>query len=213
MQVDGVQDRAPYVVLLLRIGGIADPHRPRSLVTAEVVDRALSELALTADAVHNLQVLFTRGDVCDEVEEIVGLARETKRVEAPEHEGAVADPGVSVVPVALAADRLRQRRGGGREQGAGRAIGEALEGQSAPLKEALPGVLWKLAAVDPLAPEVRGALCASERLIRIRRRRMLGPELVGRRVLRARPRQGDVRLLTLPQRLGRVRAGPLESHA
>ena len=108
MQVDGVKDRAPDVVLLLAVGGVADPHRLGALVAGQVVERRLAELALAADAVHDLEVGRVLSDVGDEVEEVVRLAREAERVEAPEHEGGVPDPGVAVVPVALAARRLRQ---------------------------------------------------------------------------------------------------------
>src|SRR5436309_2310686 len=128
---------------------LAHPHRLRALIAAQVMERLLAELVLAADAVHDLQVFLAGGDVGDEVEEVVGLARETQRVQAPQHEGAVADPRVAVVPVALAADRLRQRSRRGGKQGARRAVGEPFQGQRAPLQVALPGVLRKLAPVDP----------------------------------------------------------------
>src|SRR2546428_7991159 len=99
---------------------------------------------LATDAIHDLKVFVAGRDVRDEVEEVVGLAREPKRVETPQHEGAVADPGVSIVPVALAADRLRQRgRGGGKERSR-RAVSEALQRKGAALQIALPRMLRKL---------------------------------------------------------------------
>src|SRR5205809_1865747 len=168
---------------------------------------------LAADAVHDLQILLLSRDVRDEVEEIIGLAVEAQRVEAPQHEGAVADPRVAVVPVALAADGLGQRRGRRREQRARRAVRQPLEGQRAALQVALPWVLGELAVVDPLAPEVGGALDALERLVHVRRGRMLGPELLACRVLRARPSQRCVGALALAQRGGGVRAGALETDA
>src|SRR5260370_27697447 len=176
-----------------------------------MIDRPLGELVLAPDAVHDRQVLLAGRDVGDEVEEVVRLARETQGVEAPEHEGAVANPGVAIVPVALAADRLGQRGGRRREEGAGRAVGEAFERERAPLQEALPRMLGKLAAVDPLAPEIRRSLDAGERLVGVGRRRVLGPELARRRVLRARPRERDVRLLALAQGLAGMRAPAFEA--
>src|SRR5207245_5239935 len=128
------------------------------------------------------------GAVGDDVEEVVGVAREAARIRTPQHEGAVADPRVAVVPVALAADGFGQRRGRRREQGAGRAVREALERQRAPLEVALPGVLGELTAVDPFAPEVGRPLDAGERFVCGGWRRMLGPDLAGRGVLRPRPR-------------------------
>src|SRR2546423_13950605 len=182
MQVDGVEDRAPHVVLHLLEGRIADADGPRAFVTGEVVDRPLHELVLAADAVHDLQVLLARGHGGHEVEEVVRLAREAERVETPQPEGAVADPGVAVVPVALAADRLGQRGGGRCEQRARRAVRQPLQRQSAALEKALPWVLRKLAAVDPLPPVIRRPLHTLERLLSGRRSRMLGPVLLARRV-------------------------------
>src|SRR5713226_7825789 len=128
-----------------------------------MVERALWQLALTADAIHDLKVLLAGRDIGYEIEEVVGLASEAQRVKAPQHEGAVADPCVAIVPVALAADRLRQRGGGRREQGTGRAVRKALERERAALEVALPRMLGKLAAVDPFPPEVGGALRSEER--------------------------------------------------
>ena len=41
VQVDRVEHRAPDVVLLLVVGAVADPHRPRALVAGQVVERLL----------------------------------------------------------------------------------------------------------------------------------------------------------------------------
>ena len=166
---------------------------------------------LAADPVHDLQVLLARRGISDEVKEVVGLARETKGVQAPEHEGPVANPGVAVVPVALAADRLGQRGRRRREQRSCRAVGESLERQGAPLQVALPWVLREFAAVDPFPPEVGRPLHALESLLHGGRGRVLGPVLLAGRVPRARPHHRHVRTLALTQRLGRVRAGALEA--
>ena len=136
MQVDRVQQRAPDVVLLLLVGGVADPHRPRAARSPRG-GRAivLVELALAVEAVHDLQLLLAGGDVGDEVEEVVGLPLEAQRQQRPQHERRVADPAVAVVPVALALRRLGQRGGrGGQQRAAGR-VGEALERQRRALQE------------------------------------------------------------------------------
>src|SRR5439155_3548805 len=143
--------------------------------------------------------------------EVVRLAGKAERVKAPQHEGAVADPRVAVVPVALAADGLRQRCGRRRKKRAGRAVREALERQRAALEVALPRVFGEVAPVDPLAPEIRGALDALERFLDCGRRRVLVPVLLARRVARARPHHGHVGLLTLAEDLGRVGSRPFET--
>ena len=82
----------------------APGRRPRSRTGAAASPR---QLALAAHAVHHLQVARRPGTVGDEVEEVVGLAVETERVQPPQGERRVADPGVAVVPVALAAAASR----------------------------------------------------------------------------------------------------------
>jgi hypothetical protein len=44
VQVERVEDRAPHVVLAVRVGAVADPHRPGALVAVEVVEDVLSRL-------------------------------------------------------------------------------------------------------------------------------------------------------------------------
>ena len=157
VEVERVEDRAPDVVLVLVVGAVADPHGPRALVAGQVVERLLGKLGLAADAVHDLELaLLGLGHVGDEVEEVVRLPVEAERVEAPEHERGVADPGVAVVPVALAAGRLGQRGGGRGHERAGRRVGEALERERAALEVGAPGVVGEVAVVEPVLPVVGG---------------------------------------------------------
>ena len=76
-----------------------------------MVEGRLGQVALPADAVHDLQLgAVLVADVADEAGEILSLLVETKHVHGPQGEGGVADPHVTVVPVALAARGLGQRR-------------------------------------------------------------------------------------------------------
>ena len=125
VESDGVEQHAPHVVLAMVPGVVADPDRAGAFVAREVIERLLVELRAPVDPVHDLQVLVF-DPVGDEVEEVVRLAVEAERREAPEHEGGVPQPAVAVVPVALAARRLGQR---GRRRGdhrAGRCVGQPL---------------------------------------------------------------------------------------
>src|ERR671923_2255879 len=107
MQVDGVEQRSPDVVLRLAVRAVARPYGAGALVTREMVERLLHQVRLAVDPVHDLEGVLPRpGDVGDEVEEVVRLPVEAERVEPPEHEGGVPDPGEAVVPVALAAGGL-----------------------------------------------------------------------------------------------------------
>ena len=133
VQVERVEDRAPHVVLAVRVGAVADPHRPRVLVAVEVVERSCSSSSRSPPIPYMTcrSVVVLPGDVGDEVEEVVGLPVEAERVEAPEHERGVADPRVAVVPVALAAGRLGQRRRRRGDHRAGRRVRQALQRQRA----------------------------------------------------------------------------------
>ena len=112
----------------------APAARPRSRRGGRACARSSSRLA--ADPVHDLQARPSSSPAtsADEVEEVVGLPVEAERVEAPEHERRVADPRVAVVPVALAAGRLGQRRRRRGDHRAGRRVGQALERQRAALQ-------------------------------------------------------------------------------
>ena len=134
VQQHRVEHGPPHVVLLLVVGAVADPDRPGPLIAREVRQGLLGQLPLAADPVHDLQGLAVPAGVGDEVEEVVGLPVEAEGVEPPQGEGGVPDPGVAVVPVAFAVRRLRQAGGGRRQQGPGRGVGEALQGEGAALQ-------------------------------------------------------------------------------
>ncbi len=176
VEVDGVEHRAPDVVLGLRVGGVADAHGPRVLEAREVVERLLGQVGAPVDPVHDLQVARGRlGHVGDEVEEVVRLPVEAERVQAPERERRVADPREAVVPVALPAGRLGQRRGRCGDDRAGRRVGQALERERRALQVRAPRVVGELAAVEPVLPVVRGPDQALVGLLVGPRRRVLAP--------------------------------------
>ena len=54
VDVDRVEQGAVDVVLALLVGGVADPHRLRSDVAVQVVERLLGQLRLAADPEHDL---------------------------------------------------------------------------------------------------------------------------------------------------------------
>lgn len=78
-----------------------------------MVECRFLQYVFAPDPVHDLQGMMAVAvgalrDVEDGREEIVGLAIETQRVQTPQGEGGVADPGVSVVPIALASRGFRK---------------------------------------------------------------------------------------------------------
>ena len=82
-------------------------------------------------------------------------------MQPPQRERRVAHPAVAVVPVALAARRLRQRGRQRRDHRAGRRVGEALQHERRALQVLAPRVVGIGAGGQPLAPVVaRSARCA-----------------------------------------------------
>jgi hypothetical protein len=97
LDVDGVQDHPPHVVLLLVPGAVADPDRARPPVPGQVVEGPLGQVAFPADAVHDLQleraVEVTAGDgVEDEAEVLDRLPVEAEAIQRAERERGVPDP-------------------------------------------------------------------------------------------------------------------------
>ena len=226
VQVHRVQHRAPDVVLHLVVGAVADAHRPGVVVAGQVVELLLDEAAFAADAVHHLQrmalTVVGAGHVGDEREEVVGLAVQAQGVQAPQRERRVAHPRVAVVPVAFALRGFRQRRGAGRQQRAGRRVGQALQRQRAALQIRPPRVVGEVADVDPLPPRLAGLPHLVGGLFEGLRRRVLGPAQRDEHVValvqpgpgpRLAALQADAQVGGQPQRRVRVRvlAAPARS--
>ena len=156
MQQDRVEHRAEHVVLALVERAVADAHGAGARISGELGDRRFGEVSPAVDPVHDLQPAVTVGlDVGDELHELVGFPVEIQVVQRLQGEGRVADPGVAVVPVALAARSLRER---GRERGhrrAGRHVREALHRQGRPLDGIAPAVIGDACLAEPVAPEAR----------------------------------------------------------
>ena len=154
VEQDRVEHRAEDVVLALVEGAVADPHRSRARIAGEVVAGRLGQVAAAVDPVHDLQrPVLGRLDVGDELHELVGLPVEVEPVERLQREGRVAHPGVAVVPVALAARRLRQRGRERRDRRAGRHVRQALDRQRRALDRVAEAVVGDPRPPEPGPPE------------------------------------------------------------
>ena len=201
VQEERVEDGAVDVVLPLVEGAVADPHRARSGVPGEVVERRLGQVAATVDPVHDLErAVVVRLDVRDELHELVRLPVEVQVVQRLQGERRVAHPRVAVVPVALAARRLGQR---GRERGdrrAGRHVGQPLDREGRALDRVAPAVVRDACPPEPGTPEADRRREAGLRVRRHRRaRQALGPG------------QGAVRLVARLEDVSRTHAAPLDA--
>ena len=218
VQIHRVQHRTPDVVLHLVVGAVADPHRTGIVVSGQVMQLLLDQAALAANAIHHLKwmalIVVRAGHVGDEREEVVGLAVQAQRVEAPERECRVSDPGVAVVPIAFALRGFRQRRGARRQQRSGRRVGQPLQRQRAALQVRPPRVIREVADVDPLPPAFAGRPHLVDGLVVRLGRGMLRKAQCDKDVValfqpRARPRlaalQPDAQVGGQPQRRVRIR--------
>ena len=116
---------------------------------------------LAADPVHDLQRALAgaaAGGARHERDELLRLVRAGADVERLEREARVADPGEAVVPVALAADGLGQRRGRRGDDRAGRAVGEALQDARAVAHELAVRAVVDVVLGLPGAPRLDGVV-------------------------------------------------------
>ncbi len=126
--LEHVGELAVDVELGLARGGIAHAHGARSFEAAQPVELALVQVALPGHAVHDLQLLrASRHRAYEPVLPGIGFLGVARVQEGEQGERRVAQPAIAIVPVARAADQLRQR---GRRRGhdaAGRAVSEPLQ--------------------------------------------------------------------------------------
>ena len=115
------EDLAVHVELELPGSGVADPDRPGSLVPGKLLQLKLGQPALAPDPVHDLDLRrVTRAHPHQKVAERQRLGRVTGGQQRLQREHRVAQPAEAVIPVAHAADVLRQRRCRRRDHRAGR---------------------------------------------------------------------------------------------
>ena len=156
VEVGAVQQLAVDVELELVDGTVADPHRLGAAVAAPVAEHLLGGVATAVDPVEVLHLrALTDPGGAQPGEEVMSLLVQAQLKEAEEGERGVPQPGEAVVPVAPAAERLRQRGGGGGDDGPGRRVDHQLERERRP-----PHRLGKGAGVvdmiDPPPPELLG---------------------------------------------------------
>jgi LuxR family transcriptional regulator, maltose regulon positive regulatory protein len=108
------------------------------------------------------------------------FAPETGREQRLQRVSGVAQPAVTVIPVTDAAEFLRQRRGRGRDDPAGRGVGQALQGDDRPVDRLVVRPLPVSGMRTPLGPEIRR-----------RGQGLLGVQIRHLRLVTGRPRQDE----------------------
>ncbi len=146
--------------LELCVRRVADPNRPRALVTGQPTELDLRETTFPAQPVHDLEVLGVAGDRPHQPvpprHSLPPMAGDHQRLQG---EGGIAEPDESVVPVTAPAEGLGERGGRGSDDGARRVIGERLEGHQRPVDCLLPLALVAV-GVGPLDPPLLRVLQA-----------------------------------------------------
>ncbi len=128
----GVDHLAVDVELKLLRGQVADPDRPRSAVSSQVIQRALGGRLVAVDVVEHPQLgPGQAGGVQQPVDEGVGLVHATQTDQRAHRERGVAQPAEAIVPVERPADPLGQRGGRRGDHGTRGSEDHELEGQRA----------------------------------------------------------------------------------
>ena len=214
-QIDRVQQLAVDVELQLVVGAVADPHRTRAHVAVEVIEHLLGQVLLAVDAVHDLQagVRLRCAVLGDEPEEALRLLLEAQAQERVDRERRVAHPGVAVVPVALAADALRERAGRRRDDRAGRLVGQKLERQGGTADHLAPATAVG-ALRDPVPPERHGIAEGRFRaaLGQMPAAALFGAQLVQHEIGAVARRQGELGDHPIAFRAQRHRGGEAHMH-
>src|SRR3989440_4371122 len=145
----------PYTTLFrsrLVVRGVARPHGARAAVAFEVFEPSLGGEGRAVERVDGLQTVAARdAEAVEPVEEVRGLVVVAEKHQRVEDERRVAQPRVTVVPVAHAADLFRQRRSRRGDERARRLVRQELQRERAAAH--LLGVTTFVAArVPPLLP-------------------------------------------------------------
>ena len=170
-----VHDLTEHIELKLDVRRVADADRRGFLVARQPVDDPFGKPPLAADAVHDLDLIGTAGHrpkqpFAPRLRFFVkaGIHR------AEQRQRGVAQPAVAIVPIALAADFLRQRRGRRGDDAAGRPVGERFQRDHGTADRVRP-FAGRAALCRPSGPEFfgrfqgrRGVEFLRQRLVRAR---------------------------------------------
>ena len=124
------RDLAEHVQLAVVRRVVADADGPRPLVALQVRQLRLGQHAVLRDAEEDLHMLERAEAVLDDPLDVrLALVRVADPVEDAERPRAVPQPGEAIVPVADAAQRLRQRRGRRGHDRARRLVDQQADGE------------------------------------------------------------------------------------
>ena len=127
-QLQGVHHLADHVELELRGSGVADADRAALFIARQPGDLPFGNAAFAGQAIEDLDLPRVAGHGPQQpVAPLAGFVVVSAADHGVEREGGVAEPAVAVVPVAGAAELLRQRGGGRGHHAPGRCVGQRFQ--------------------------------------------------------------------------------------
>src|SRR5579872_709099 len=112
-QVNRIHHLAVNVELKLLIRSVSDPHRARVFVSGKILETAFVQLFAAINSVYNLQrspLRIVAQATFQPADECLGFLDDTKSNQGVKSEAGVAQPCVSIVPVADPANCFRQSK-------------------------------------------------------------------------------------------------------
>ena len=173
--VKRIDQFAVDIELQLGVCGIADPNRLRTFVTRQPAGLPFQQARLAHNAVHDLHVRRPTGRGAQQPivpgGSFLGIAGVHQ---CQQRKGGVAQPAKTIIPVARAAQLLRQRGRGRCNDAAGRRIGQRLQRDQRSHHQ-VTTVAFVGAAATPFSPIIFGILQGLRRVDRLRKRQMRRP--------------------------------------
>ena len=150
---------AVHVMLKMLLRLVADAHRPHAAVAFQVVHGGLGQVLLQANAVQRLDVAppGLHHHIAEPAQVVFQRTYLGQAVQSTYDEKSIAQPAVTVIPVALATGRLRNAGGHGGNDGAGVFEKRKLERDRRAYHGVLP-LQRNVQALAPFAPVGNGFL-------------------------------------------------------
>lgn len=160
----GHHDLVGHVRLVLLHRAVADPHGPRVLVPAQVLELVLGEIAPPVHAVHDLQLVGVPGHGAQQpVMPQQGAVAVPALHEDLDDQGGVPQPREAVVPVAFTPEVLGQARGGRGDDPPGLRVGQRTQHEQR-TRDGAPVVTGAFHGGGPVHPELVGGPLGTSRV-------------------------------------------------
>ena len=170
--IGGIDQLPEDVELQLSGRGVADANRGCAVIAWQPRHVPFLQLSFARKAIHDLDLVRTAGHAALQPSPPrLGFLQIAGGHQGGQSERGVAHPAVAVVPIAVAPELLRQRRGGSGDDSAGGRIGQRFQGQQGALHR-LSEATGVRALGGPVTPEHLGRQQSAAPVHRRRYRQM-----------------------------------------